>query len=343
MFDSSCIGQCIRHKINEKAIWIKGLSCDGYDPLQGGCNPETLTCRSTPYRESDDDRFIFERFDETIVDDISAACGPALRLTGASDRLRGAAWYRRPQDVAEGFVTTFGYRITEPSTRCNVLNDVHRHCVSRGADGFAFVIQGQGIDALGDGGRGLGYAGIENSLAVEFDTFFNQEVLDPYRSHVSVQTRGWRHPNDSNHSYSLGHTTAVPDLASGEINVMIEYTPRFDIDSLTKPSYVVSSHVASFFENNNYPKGGLGDWGGNGLGMLRVYCNDFREPVLIVPLNLGSTLTLNRGRAHVGFTASTGDETWQAHDILSWNFSSYRMHSEYHEPVVVNGVGAHSS
>ena len=317
--------------------------CDEYDPVLGGCNPETLTCRSTPYRESDDNRFIFEHFNETNIADISAACGPALRLTGASDLLRGAAWYRRPQDVAEGFVTTFRYRITEPSTRCNVLNDVHRHCVSRGADGFAFVIQGQGIGALGDGGLGLGYGGIENSLAIEFDTFFNHEVLDPFSSHVSIHTRGWRAPNDSNHSYSLGHTTAVPDLARGEIDVKIEYILRFDIDSLTQPSYFASSHLASFFENGNYPTGELGDWGGNGLGMLRIFCNNLREPVLIVPLNLASTLKLNRGRAHVGFTAATGEESWQAHDILGWNFNSYRMDSEYFEPVVVNGVGAHSA
>ena len=317
--------------------------CDGYDPVLGGCNPEALTCRSTPYRESDDNRFIFERLNETNIAGISAACGPALRLTGASDRLRGAAWYRRPQDVAEGFVTTFRYRITEPSTRCNVLNDVHKHCVSRGADGFAFVIQGQGIDALGDGGLGLGYSGIDNSLAIEFDTFFNNEVLDPLSSHVSIHTRGWRAPNDSNHSYSLGHTTAVPDLARGEIDVKIEYVPRFDIDSLTQPSYVATSHMASFFENGDFPIGGLGDWGGNGLGMLRVFCNNLREPVLIVPLNLASTLKLNGGRAHVGFTAAAGEESWQAHDILSWRFSSYRMDSEYFEPVVVNGVGAYSA
>ena len=308
--------------------------CDDYDPMLEGCNPETLTCRSAPYRESDDNRFIFERFNETNIADISAACGPALRLTGASDRLRGAAWYRRPQDVAEGFATAFRYRITEPSTR---------HCVSRGADGFAFVIQGQGTGALGDGGLGLGYAGIENSLAIEFDTFFNHEVLDPFSSHVSIHTRGWRAPNDSNHSYSLGHTTAVPDLASGEIDVKIDYIPRFDIDSLTQPSYVASSHLASFFENGNNPTGGLGDWGGNGLGMLRVFCSNLREAALTVPLDLASTLKLNGGRAYVGFTAATGRESWQAHDILNWNFSSYRMDSEYFEPVMVNGIGAHSA
>ena len=315
--------------------------CDGYDPLLGGCRSEALTCRSSPYRESDDSRFIFDHFNETSgLADITAACGPALRLTGASDRLRGAVWYRRPQEVAEGFTTAFRYRITEPSTRCNVLNDVHEHCVSRGADGLAFAIQGQGIDALGDGGQGLGYAGIANSLAIEIDTFFNDEVLDPYHNHISIHTRGWKAPNESNHSYSLGHTTAVPDLTSGEIDIKIEYIPRFDAVALSKPSFVASPHLATFVQH--FPEGGLGDWGGDGLGMLRVYCNDLREPVLIVPLNLAATLNLDGGRAFVGFTAATGEDTWQAHDVVEWKFSSYRMDSEYYEPVVTNGIGAHS-
>lgn len=37
--------------------------------------------------------------------------------------------------------------------------------------------------------QGLGYAGISNTLAVEFDTYYNPEMLEPYENHVSVQTR----------------------------------------------------------------------------------------------------------------------------------------------------------
>lgn len=37
--------------------------------------------------------------------------------------------------------------------------------------------------------QGLGYAGISNMLAVEFDTYYNAEMLEPYENHVSVQTR----------------------------------------------------------------------------------------------------------------------------------------------------------
>jgi hypothetical protein len=57
--------------------------------------------------------------------------------------------------------------------------------------------------------------------------------------------------------------------------------------------------------------------------MIYVYVNDF--PVLVTPLNLAHTLYLNHGRAWVGFTSATGDDTWQVHDILQWEFSSLRM------------------
>jgi hypothetical protein len=45
----------------------------------------------------------------------------------------------------------------------------------RGTDGMAFVLHSDplGARATGDGGRGLGAAGIGNGLAIEFDTFNN--------------------------------------------------------------------------------------------------------------------------------------------------------------------------
>ena len=78
-------------------------------------------------------------------------CGPALRLTAGHARLSGAAWYRRMQNVREGFDTTFTFRISSPSTQCRFLHDEYTHCRSRGADGFAFVVEAQHAQALGGG------------------------------------------------------------------------------------------------------------------------------------------------------------------------------------------------
>lgn len=52
----------------------------------------------------------------------------------------------------QGFDTTFTFRISSPSIRCNIMDGVHTHCRSRGADGLAFVIQAEGPTSLGEGG-----------------------------------------------------------------------------------------------------------------------------------------------------------------------------------------------
>jgi hypothetical protein len=93
----------------------------------------------------------------------------------------------------------------------------------------------------------------------------------------------------------------------------IKYVPIFDSSELGKDSFVATSHLVNLYENWNY------------FGMIYVYVNEFLA--LVAPLNLADTLRLDHGRAWVGFTSATGDDTWQVHDILQWEFSSLRMDS----------------
>ena len=65
-----------------------------------------------------------------------------------------------------------------------------------GADGvtFAIIDTKNGLNALGDIGGGLGYKGILNSLAVEFDTYQNVGSsglpLDPSGDHIGIDKDG---------------------------------------------------------------------------------------------------------------------------------------------------------
>ncbi len=80
---------------------------------------------------------------------------------------RGSAWHAQRHHLAQGFSTAFRFQMTK------VQGDI--------ADGFAFVVQNESIDALGgDGGLGLGYwdghvygSPIRPALAIEFDAFAN--------------------------------------------------------------------------------------------------------------------------------------------------------------------------
>ena len=81
----------------------------------------------------------------------------ALQLTTAGvGHDATSVWDSTEQDVGSGFTTTFTYQVISP-----------------GADGFAFVVQGSpyATSALGGYGGDQGYAGITNSLAIDFDTY----------------------------------------------------------------------------------------------------------------------------------------------------------------------------
>jgi hypothetical protein len=136
--------------------------------------------------------------------------------------------------------------------------------------------------------------------------------------------------------------------------VRIKYDPNFDENAVPHPSFQTNGFTSWFIEVPSFPSssfphppqnadfvyGGDGDWG-TGFGLLYVYVDDMYSPVITTPLNLEKTLDLDEGRMFVGLTAATGDAHWQAHDLLSWQFTSLYVDRDYYPPVEVNGEGAH--
>uniref|UniRef100_A0A7S2RZZ2 Fibronectin type-III domain-containing protein n=1 Tax=Rhizochromulina marina TaxID=1034831 RepID=A0A7S2RZZ2_9STRA len=351
------------------------VCCDGYNASYGlsSCKSEAFTCsqigsvdpyyingqstREVPYSDPDY-HLSFSPYGEKPSKGPSkqilrykqvdlrptapaAACGPGLRLSGSKARQAGSAWYARMLNVREGFDTIFTFRVAEGSLRCNLMDDTYTHCRARGGDGLAFVIQAQSPLALGAGGAGLGYTGIHNSLAVEFDTYFNEELLEPYENHIAVHTRGWRHGNSANQSYALASSIQVPDLARDVHTARVVYRPVLDPATLFSSRFETSALHTHFLTNADHANGGMADFGA-GVGQLEIYLDDLASPVLITPLDLGGLLHLDHGRAWVGFTGSTGHQTFQTQDILSWRLNQLRTDPLYEPAVVVNGVGAHA-
>jgi hypothetical protein len=206
-----------------------------------------------------------------------------VRLTGDERLQIGAVWLVEKQQVGDGFEATVAWQITRVNPR-------------RGAEGFAFVMHNDEEHPfphirLGGERNGLGYAGIPNSLAIEFDTVQNPPIDfaqgtqgDPNDNHISVQTRGIE-PNSANTDFSLKYTTqgtpTIPFFADGAVHT-------------TKISYQ--------------------------KGTLTIFLDDMTNPVLTVPVDLETTLRLDNGTAWVGFTATTGRRS-QTHDILSFSFA----------------------
>ena len=96
-----------------------------------------------------------------------------LRLTAGGFRQAGSAWAKTKLNLNESFESQF---------------KVYLHHTQPGADGIAFLVQDDGPRALGGWGGGLGYRGIRNSVAVEFDTF--QNTTDPSSNHLAVVLHG---------------------------------------------------------------------------------------------------------------------------------------------------------
>jgi len=214
---------------------------------------------------------------------------PILRLTqDGQGYSAGSAWYKTQQPVANGFTTVFQFQITH---------------AGQSADGLAFVIQnstnyGEGgpLSALGGVGGDIGYGSvpgdgatpIDNSIAIEFDTY--QNGWDPNANHVAVQSCGIGN-NTPDHTAicnselpaNLGITSNLAvNLSDGNVHtVILQYDP----------------------------------------GTLSIFVDNNGTAVLTVPLQIANLLNLNEGgTAYVGFTGGTGADT-ENNDILSWTFT----------------------
>ncbi len=258
-----------------------------------------------------------------------------LRLTpgGGSGTETGSAWFVLPpsvdpnlgrQPVKSGFTTYFKFQIDSAPLCCTP------------GDGFAFVVQNSSTTARGTGLGGLGYAGIHNSLAIEFDTF--QNPWDPNANHVAVQSCGTganapTHITGNclvgsgiNSSSSLPHfgvTCGNSSCADGVPHeVVVEYTPPATVGNGTLMVWIDQPFIPGTHTpcpNNRVPG-----------------CPVAAVTAINIPYNIDNTqnsqgISLAGGTsAWVGFTASQTHMP-EAHDIIAWEFTP-------HTPIQVQQV-----
>ncbi|MBI3208154.1 MAG: hypothetical protein HYZ37_04530 [Candidatus Solibacter usitatus] len=193
----------------------------------------------------------------------------------------GAAWYQYPVTISSGFTTTFQFKVTQATT-------------SGIADGFAFVIQKNpaGKIFLGGGdtqGGYLGYNGMTNSLAVEFDTYDNGSGWDPDANHVAIQSNG-----------------------AGANSVFHNGTAKLDLR--TDPGFTIADgnvHTIKIVYTSS-------------TKILHVYSvtGNVETPLLKTQFtDLANWLGADDVPVYVGFTAATGAFA-QNTDLLSWSFTN---------------------
>lgn len=205
----------------------------------------------------------------------STSDGTTLRLTPNQTGQSGAAYSTTPTTLGANatFSTAFRFRLSDPGG------------ISP-ADGFTFVLSAAS-NGLGASGGGLGYEGVQNSVAIEFDTFNNGSGDNNSDNQVSVNVNG---------------------SVSSQIGAIAPY-------GVTLCGFAGGAGCLS-----------NGDiWsvliGYNG-SQLNIQVQDgVLPPVNLISVPLDITAVLGTNEAFVGFTASTGSG-YENHDILNWSFAN---------------------
>jgi hypothetical protein len=232
--------------------------------------------------------------DLTFVGDATTQGSPAvLHLTSSTGYQSGAAYSTSAVTLGSGatFSTQFQFRLTQPGG-------------IDPADGFTFVLA-KSTTGLGSSGGGLGYQGVGNSVAIEFDTFNNGSDDGNSSNHVGIDINGSLNSESLTNVYglvdcNLGNATTSGCMANGQIwTALIEYDGTTQLLNviLTDPTQGTSFHA------------------------ITDYMVDIESA-----LDSGGT-------AYVGFTSATGSG-YENHDILNWRFSD----SATLPPPVDNGV-----
>ena len=243
-----------------RSLFVSGLGslCLALSPLSKGQTPVI-------------DRPQFNSVSELALQGDATVTDGRLRLTPAEAGRVGGAWYFHKRYLSAGFETTFSFQLSGVG--------------AGGGEGFAFVIQNNAVPSLGPAGGAMGYGGILDSLAVEFDSK-NSGTNDAPANHISVQVRGTSttpQTNSADHAASLGAVTnGLPDFTDG------------------------NPHTVRLVYLN---------------GALRVFLDGNDSAVLEVSLDLTNRLALDRGQAWFGFTAANGPG-YQNHEILSWSLAT---------------------
>lgn len=198
-----------------------------------------------------------------------------LRLTNALGQSSSAFLTDQRVLTSEvSFSTFFSFQIPTPLG----ISDSD----GQGADGITFTIQTVSNTA-GGGGGGIGYQGIANSMAVEFDTWNNGSWDDSNGNHIGINLNG-----NMNSVVQQNFSTRFND--GDTWNAWIDYNGPTDLlevrvsDSLTRPSNADLSYTVNLLNILNQNTAYVGFTSGTGSAggyheILSWQFNDDYSPI----------------------------------------------------------------
>lgn len=208
----------------------------------------------------------------------TAVSGGALRVTPAAGGQSGAGYSTTAITLGASatFSTTFQFRFTNPGGIAP-------------ADGITFVLAANPT-GLGIGGGGIGYQGVPNSVAIEFDTFNNGGV-DLSSNHVAVDTSGVLTNTATANPYGVA-------------------TCNFSGSSYLLPGCMSNGDLWSVIIGYD-----------GALLTVKVQDGASAAQTVINALPIDIAALLGTTSAFVGFTSGTGSG-FENHDILNWQLAN---------------------
>lgn len=288
----------------------------------GSANPVPLFCLN--YQGT--------HVDPSFIQDPASSGTYAAQMTYPAQSQASSLWFSVAQKVAGGFNAWFQFKITPTGASGNT------------ADGIVFVIQnaqggktdvtgscsetGSGPTVVGGEGGCIGYGGIDNSVALEFDTYNNGNFGDPGAlgatngndNHIALQNCGAGKANSPDHNdcqVKLGTTPTLVSnpkssstgntvtLADGNVHdVVVVYNGPLDTPANTIAVYL----DPTYNEGTHTPV----------TGSVPVFQGPFDITQAINLLNSGSA----NDSAYVGFTSATG-AAFETHELMAWTFTPH--------------------
>ncbi len=292
----------------------------------------------------------------TFIQDPSNSGPYVAQMTTPATGEASSLWFSVAQQVTNGFNVWFEFKITPSPNSGNT------------ADGLAFVIQnsygggtvptpnpnnlnpapgptcaetGSGYTAVGGGGGCLGYGGIDNSVALEFDTYDN--FWDPTDTgtgndnHIALQScglsEGYPLGNSPSHYNISGYSNCNISLGSTPTlisNPQTSAAPNGAIPSQPIPVTLADGNLHQVVIVYNGPL----DPSPNTLSVYldptfnpgTLTPEDGSVPLFQGPFNIKQYINLvNEGPdlpAYIGFTAATG-AAFEQHEITGFTFTPH--------------------
>ncbi len=305
-------------------------------PTQGS----TLFCFNDGTGAAANPSFILDQYPASIdPNGGSGSAHYATQMNPDSGNQDSTMWFSVPQRVTSGFTSWFAFKLTPVANgQADGIAFVIQNASGGGADSGGCAATGYGASVYGGAGGCMGYGGVDNSLALEFDTYDNSDFGDPNANHIALQSCGLsdgvglpNSPNHTNCNVSLldanGNpvstlitnpttSTANPvavNLADGNVHqAVVIYNGPNDSPAnymyvYLDPPYVAGTHTPDPTQ-----------------GAVPIFQGTYDITTSISPFISSGTAN---DSAYVGFTSGTGYFSEQQ-EVMAWTFTAHTSVSQ---------------